>query len=75
VFERQAGELLQAADEMADFIRAEIDQRSGAGCPFLLPGVTVAAAALSLTRIAARKPSASMARVTCRYQPCRERIS
>src|SRR5215212_6469523 len=56
---------------MADFIRAEIDQRSGSGCPFLPLAVTVAAAALSLTRIAARKASASMARVTCRYRPCR----
>jgi hypothetical protein len=73
--QHQAGELLQAADEMADFIRAEIDQRSGARCPFLLPTVTAVAAALSLTRIAARKPSASMARVMWRYQPCRERIS
>ena len=35
MFQRQAGELLQAADEMADFIRAEIDQRSGSGGPFL----------------------------------------
>src|SRR3954452_24561065 len=75
VFERQAGELLQAADEMADFILTEIDQRSSSGCPFLPFAVTAAAAALSLTRIAARKASASMARVTCRYQPCRERIS
>ena len=75
MFEHQAGELLQAADEMADFICAEIDQRSGSGCPFLPLAVTVAAAALSLTRIAARKASASMARVMCRYQPCRERIS
>jgi hypothetical protein len=75
VFEPQADELLQAADEMADFICAEIDQRSGLGCPFLLLAVTAAAAALSLTRITARKASASMARVICRYQPCRERIS
>src|SRR5919206_364673 len=58
MFERQAGELLQAADEMADFICAEIDQRSGSGCPFLPLAVT-AAAALSLTRIAARQASAS----------------
>ena len=42
VFERQAGELLQAADEMADFICAEIDQRSGSGCPFLPLAVTAA---------------------------------
>src|SRR3954451_4461986 len=48
-FEPETGELLQAADEMADFIRAEIDHRSGSGCPFL--PLTVAAAALSLTRI------------------------
>src|SRR3954449_3311168 len=75
MFERQAGEVLQAADEMADFICAEIDQRSGSGCPFLSLVVTGAAAPLSLTRIAARKASASMARVICRYQPCRERIS
>ena len=75
MFERQAGELLQAADEMADFIRAEIDHRSGSGCPFLPPAVTAVAASLSLTRIAARKPSASMARVMWRYQPCRDRIS
>src|SRR3954470_20984592 len=73
MFERQAGELLQAADEMADFICAEIDQRSGWGGPFL--PLAVAAAALSFTRIAARKASASMARVMCRYQPCRDRIS
>src|SRR4051794_5308214 len=73
LFERQAGELLQAADETADFIRAEIDQRSGSGGPFLPLAVT--AAALSVTRIAARKASASMASVMCRYQPCRERIS
>jgi len=53
VSEGQAGELLQAPDEMADFIRAEIDQKSGAGCPFLPLAVTAAAAALSLTRIAA----------------------
>src|SRR5205085_6266111 len=48
---------------MADFICAEIDQRSGAGCPFLSLAVTAAAVALSVTRIAARKASASMARV------------
>ena len=75
MFERQAGELLQAADEMTDFICAEIDQRSGAGCPFLPFALPVATVALSLTRIAARKASASMARVTCRYQPRLERIS
>jgi hypothetical protein len=46
VLELQAGELLQAADEMADFIRAEIDQRSSSGCPFLPLAVTAAAAAL-----------------------------
>jgi hypothetical protein len=73
VFELQAGALLQTADETSDFIRAEIDQRLGAGGPFLPLAVT--AAALSLTRITARKASASMARVMCRYQPCRERIS
>jgi hypothetical protein len=72
VFEAQAGELLQAADEMADFICAEIDQRSGAGCPFLPLAVTAVAAALSLRRITARKASASIARVMCRYQPCRD---
>jgi hypothetical protein len=49
--QRQAGELLQATDEMADFIRAEIDHRSGSGCPFLPPTVTAVAASLSLTRI------------------------
>ena len=32
--EGQADKLLQAAEEMADFICAEIDQRSGSGCPF-----------------------------------------
>src|SRR3954454_4946767 len=74
VFERQAGELLQAADKAADFICAEIDERSGSGSRFL-PFAVMAASALSLTRIAARKASASMARVMCRYQPCRERIS
>src|SRR3954469_19282636 len=48
---------------MADFICAEIDHRSGSGGPFLPLAVTAAAAALSLTRIAARKASASMASV------------
>src|SRR4051794_4488900 len=33
---------------MADFIRAEIDQRSSSGCPFLPLVVTAAAAALSV---------------------------
>src|SRR6476661_3889526 len=75
VLDPQAGALLQTADETSDFILAEIDQRSGSGCPFLPLVATAAAAALSLMRITARKASASMARVTCRYQPCRERIS
>ena len=68
--EGQAGELLQAADEMADFIRTEIDQRSSSRGPFLPLAVTAAAAVLSLTRMAARKASASIARVMCRDQPC-----
>ena len=73
--ECQTNDLLQAADEMADFICAEIDQRSGSDCPFLPFAVPVAGAGLSLTRITARKASASMASVMCRYQPCRDRIS
>jgi hypothetical protein len=75
VFERLADALLQTADEMADFICAEINQRSGAGHPFLPLAVAAGAAALSLTRITPRKASASMASVMCRYQPCRDRIS
>ncbi len=70
VLERYAGGALEAADEMADLPHAEIDRRSRALCP-PLRGV----AALSVTRIPARKLSASMARVMCRYQPCQERIS
>src|SRR5215217_7511080 len=70
VLEGYAGGELQAADEMADLARAGIDRRSRPLFP-LWPDV----AALSLTRKAARKAKASMARVMCRYQPCQERIS
>ena len=70
MIEHYAGGTLQAADEVADLARAEVDQRSRLRRP-LLGDVT----ALSFTRIAARKPKASMANVMCRYQPCQERIS
>src|SRR3954466_3569131 len=70
VVERDAGGELKAADEMADLACAEIDHRPRPRCPFL-HGM----AALSVTRMPARKASASMARVMCRYQPCQDRIS
>src|SRR3982750_2514603 len=70
VVERDAGGELEAADETADLARAEVDHRSRPRCP-LLRGV----AALSVTRMPARKASASMARVMCRYQPRQERTS
>ena len=70
MIEHYAGSMLEAADEVADLIHAEVDQRSRLRRP-LLCDVT----ALSFTRMAARKARASMARVTCRYQPCQERIS
>src|SRR3954466_5775492 len=70
MLERDTGRTLQAADEMADLTRAEIDHRSRLRCP-LFRG----AAALSVTRMLARKASASMARVMWRYQPCQDRIS
>ena len=75
VLERQAGERLQAADETADFICVEIDQRSGASCRFLPLAIMTAAAALSLTRITAGETNTSMARVRGRHPPYRERIS
>jgi hypothetical protein len=56
-----AGSMLEAADEMADLVHAEVDQRSGLRRP-LLCDVT----ALSFTRMAARKARASIARVMCR---------
>jgi hypothetical protein len=70
MIEHYAGSMLEAADEMADLVHAEVDQRSRLRRP-LLCDVT----ALSFTRMAARKAKASMARVMCRYQPCQERIS
>ena len=70
MIEHYAGGTLQAANELADLAHAEGDQRSRLRRP-LLCHVT----ALSFTRMAARKAKASMASVTCRYQPCRERIS
>ncbi len=70
MIEHYAGRMLEAADEMTDLARAEVDQRSRLRRP-LLCGVT----ALSFTRMVARKARASMARVMCRYQPCQERIS
>src|SRR5215217_5281204 len=70
MIEHYAGGALEAADEMADLTRAEVDQRSRLDRP-LFRG----AAALSFTRMPARKARASMVRVMCRYQPCQERIS
>ena len=70
VVEHYAGGALEPADEMADLARAEVDQSPRPGRP-PLRGV----AALSFTRMPARKAKASMASVTCRYQPCQERIS
>lgn len=70
VVERDAGGELEAADETTDLACAEVDHRSRPRCPFLR-GV----AALSVIRMPARKASASMARVMCRYQPCQERTS
>ncbi len=70
VVERDAGGELEAANETTDLTCAEVDHRSRPRCPFLR-GV----AALSVTRMPARKASASMARVMCRYQPCQERTS
>src|SRR3954454_14136380 len=68
--ERDAGGELEAADETTDLARAEVDHRSRPRRP-LLRGV----AALSVTRMPARKASASMERVMCRCQPCQERTS
>src|SRR5215208_8228361 len=70
MIEHYAGGALEAADEMADLTCAEVDQRSRLDRP-LFRG----AAALSFTRMPARKARASMVRVMCRYQPCQERIS
>jgi hypothetical protein len=70
--EGDAGGKLEAADETADLIRAESDHKSRLPRPFLPRAV---AAALSVTCMAAKKASASIARVMWRYQPCRERIS
>ena len=70
VVERDAGGELEAANETTDLTCAEVDHRSRPRCPFLR-GV----AALSVTRMPARKASASMARMMCRYQPCQERTS
>src|ERR671938_326519 len=64
--EDYAGGELEAADEMADCRCAARDHRSRAPRPFL--PMTVAAA-LSLTRMAAKKASASIARVMWRHQP------
>jgi hypothetical protein len=65
MIEHYAGGALEAADEMADLARAEVDQRSELRRP-LFRG----AAALSFTRMLARKAKASMASVMCRYQVC-----
>ena len=70
MIQHYAGGTLQAADEMADLARAEVDQRSRLRRPFLRD-----VAALSFTRMAARRPKASMASVMCRCQPRQERIS
>ena len=70
VVQDEASGASEAADEMADLAGAEVDQREGLLVPLFCRG-----AALSLTRMPARKARASMASVMCRYHPCHERIS
>src|SRR3954465_2513711 len=66
--EAEAGAHLESGDEAADLGHAEGNwgECAGSSAPFW-PG--------SSTRIAARKASASIARVMCRYQPCQLRTS
>src|SRR3954451_11449668 len=66
--EAEAGAQLEAGDEAADLGHAEGNwgECAGSSAPFW---------PASSTRIAARKASASIARVMCRYQPCQLRTS
>src|SRR4051812_27639188 len=64
----EAGAQLKAGDEAADLGHAEgnWDECARSSAPFW---------PARLTRIAARKASASIDRVMCRYQPCQLRTS
>src|SRR3954447_6416740 len=64
--EVEAGAHLEAADEATDLGHAEGNECAGSSAPFW---------EARLTRIAARKASASIDRVMCRYQPCQLRTS
>src|SRR3954470_7867928 len=66
--EAEAGAHLEAGDEAADLGHAEGNwgECSGSSAPFW---------EASSARIAARKASASIDRVMCRYQPCQLRTS
>src|SRR3954447_4030422 len=66
--EAEANAQLEAGDEAADLGHAEGNwgECAGSSAPFW---------PASSTRIAARKASASIARVMCRYQPCQLRTS
>ena len=66
--EAKAGAQLEAGDEAADLGHAEgnWDECARSAAPFW---------PVRLTRIAARKASASIDRVMCRYQPCQLRTS
>src|SRR4051794_27176378 len=64
--EAEASTQLEAGDEAADLGHAEGNECAGSSAPFW---------EASSTRIAARKASASIDRVMCRYQPCQRRTS
>src|SRR4051812_41625399 len=66
--EAEAGAQLEAGDEAADLGHAKGNwgECTGSSAPFW---------EASSTRIAARKASASIDRVMCRYQPCQLRTS
>src|SRR5689334_7137001 len=68
VIKAEADRQLEAGDEAADLRHTEGNWKKfvRSGAPF---------SALILTRITARKASASIDKVTCRYQPCQLRTS
>ena len=62
----EAGAHLEAGDEATDLGHAEGNECAGSSAPFW---------EASSSRIAARKASASIDKVMCRYQPCQLRTS